>query len=1013
MLRFGLNYKSSADSSTATDLPEYLGPNIRDILQLSRGLSPDKIKQMEPEEIIRLAQGIEQGNRNVSMSARLKALGGSPEAAMKPAIDKPKDPSTVSRIFNLLDVAGAPVRYGIAKAQGAPLYNKSPWGGNGKSKVSGSDIIRYLQDTALGGSTDTAGQRWSRGVGGLATGIATDPVTWLSFGTGAAPKIGGKALSKEGINVLKEAAPLFNQTKNKTEAMKTVKSAIEAAAQRGEQVYETAGTRMFGQKIAPDPFNLIGKGLKKGYGALKEYANPVGAETYGIGRRLAGDVVDTIDDLGKAVSTKFGLPDEYLAMRRTFEDTISSSRQTIKQELRSIFTKPDGTIASKKERIAIARHIDDPKNFTISADLKPVAGAIKKKFSALATDLQSEGLLGGTIENYMAHIIGKDLPKHLRTTNYGGRLSATLSGHQKNRFYKTFAELHGAQTGLKSVTELDSAKILGNYWAIAERAKATKRFLGDVESLSQTTKIGDKALRTQFQEKIGRNLADFTTSQMESNSQFVKAVKDKSGKIIEPERITTIISPKTIKDLPKSVVDDLNRIENPKYVKGFPGYRSAHNAWKTMVTVPNLGFHMRNFGSNQVLSFLNVGKEMLNPKLYWDVGKVLTGGKGKVITRHGLEYSYDDIRRLAQENGVLRGDWGKDVVGEFPNLASRLNLMNVARKLGGTVENEGRMTNFIAHLNRGDSPLEAAKYVDEALFNYSDLSNADRAIKWVIPFWTFMSRHAKLTAKTLVTNPGRITAEIRLGKDIGGAILPGQELSEVDLKALPEFYQEGLKIAKSTDNGTRTEILSGLGLPIEDLENYPIFAGWQRFVEKGLAGRASPLLKLPLELWLNNEGRDFFFGAPLKPGSAIRRPDGTMAYPYTKSYPLLERLPEPVKAWLEYEELPTVKKGEKRYTLNPYKLKELEFWTIAISGLIPKIATPFIFSRYYRDLGKLSDASQSKTGRILDFATGVKTYDLEGAADLKTRAAQRRTGQVGNLLMDALSKEKKRQGIID
>jgi len=957
------------------DMPASYGPTIRDLLTLSRGIKPE----MDTEELTRIANLVGQGKRNITMSQKLQALGGDPEKVMQPATAVKDDPSVIARLFNALDVAGAPVRYGLGKAAGMPLYNKSVYGGDGKSKVQFSDIIRYFQDAALGGSTDTAGQRWARGIGGFAGDVTTDPVSWLSFGAGTGPKIGGKVLSKTGAGIMEKMAPAFNVTKDKKAAMDVVKAALEQAAGKGEKVYATSGTRLFGQKIAPDPFSAMGKGIKSGYSTLKEYANPVNTETMGLTRKLAGKAVSGIEDIGSAISTKFGLDPKYLAMRRLFEDQLNNANLTIKDELTAIFTKADGKIANKKERTAITRYIDDPKNFSITTELQPVATKVKNKFADLAKELQEKGLLENTRQDYIKRIIGDNAPRYLKSKkDISGRLSTSLGGSQKERYYGTIAELFEAQPGLKSLTETDAAKALGKYWTTAEKNKATKQFLDGVQSLSQT---GEGVLKTPFQEKFAGELAEFTP---------------KGGG-------------QTIKDVSVNIAKDLERIDDPKYAKGFWGYRTAHNAWKQMVTVVNPGFHVRNAFSNQVLNSLDVGKEMLNPKLYWDVAKIMTGGQGEVVNRYGMKYTYGEIRNLMKENGVIKAGWGKQenkIPSKLPATLDKFNFLNWGSTVGNKVENEGRITNFLAHLYKGDSALEAAQGVDKALFNYSDLTNADRAIKWVVPFWTFARKSAELMGKTLLTNPGRVTAEIRLGKNVGEAILGGKEVSQEDMRALPDFYKEGLKIARSVGKDDAIQILSGIGLPIEDIENYPIFSGWRRLGEKAI-GRTSPVIKLPLEMVTD---RDFFFGAPLSPGGMIKRPDGTTAVAYTKSYPFMKYMPEAVKTFLEFEEL-SGKDGKPRYTINNLKLKELELYALGLAGAIPQLATPLIFSRYYRDIGKLTDTSKPWTPRLYDFLSGVRKYDLEGSADLRTRAASSQTQQINNLLAPALSKQKKKAGM--
>mgnify|MGYP001566275071 CR=1 FL=1 len=1290
------------------DMPSFLGPTVRNELAIGRGYDPN----MLPDEAMRFLNSLDQASSNITKASTLYTLGGDPEKAMEPAARPETSPSVMQHIFNALDNAmGAPaIRYGIAKAQGAPLYNKSILGGNGKSKVGWSDIIRYVQDTALGGSTNSPGQRWARGAGGFAGDVLTDPMTYTSFGLGSGPKIGAKVLSKEGVNIYKKMAPAFNKATDKKAAMEVISQALEAAASKGEKVYNSPATRLFGQKIGPDPFSALGKGIKSGYSTLKEFSNPVNAKTVGLTRKLAGGLVSGIEDIGAAVSTKFGLEPEYLSARQGFENHINNASLDIKDGLQSIFTKKNGKVANEKELVTILRHIDDPKHFSIAPDLQKVTDDVRSKFAELLKRGQDKGVLGAARTDYIARRIGKDsiIPRWMRGEKEGGRLSTSVGGAKKERHYPTISDLFKAQPGLESITNQNAATALGKYWASLERSIATKDFLDKVKGLSQTVRVGEKGLRTPHQERLASGLTDF---------------KHDSG---------------IITDLPRKVVEDLHRVDNPKYVSGWgplgAAYRAGHNAWKSMVTIVNPAFHARNGVSNQVLSALDVGKEMLNKNLYVDVAKIMAGGKGKIANRYGYEYTYDEIRQLMRENNVIKAGWGRNEGNVKSGLQRAISIshpIEAMSRVGGVVENEGRITNFLAHLYKGDTPEVAAQGVAHALFDYSDITNMDRAIKWVIPFWcvpvsheiltregwkyesdlkigedvltykletgelewgpveekavfdfdgllkkfdtkqsdwlftddhrwptinittqsrsgahyggerrmkrthelntadliprtgdyketesilsprhaailgwvitdgywrvrdwspnscemmvyqspkkhlqeiitllgtkprtphpitgvvcvpvaladikiireyfgsnadlpfivgrlsieaaramwdamykaegstsyrangdihqrafvqdvllhgpimeafqiltilvgkwgnirrrkdrpnacigalsvsnwkfirckeglidvpytgkiwcpktpngtwvmryngvvcitgnTFSRKSAELTARTLITNPGRITGELRLAKNIGGALFGGQEVSQEDLKALPEFYKEGLTIAHvGKDNAI--EILSGLGLPIEDLENYPVFSGTQRFASKALFGRMTPMLKYPMEIYHN---RDYFFGAPLDPTSSIKNPDGTVSRAYSKSYPMLEGLPEAAKAWLEYKKLPD-KDGQPRYTINSLKLKQFEYFVLGVASVIPSLGTPFIFSRYYRDVGKLTDTSKPLAPRILDAFTGIRTYELPGAGTLRTRAAQKQTSQINNLLTDAIYKKKQETGM--
>lgn len=951
---------------------------FKDLQTISEGATQD----LSLEDALKASRAFKAAKGNLSRAETLKALGGNPQEALETTFsDEETSPSGIQKTLHAMDTPGAAVREKLFKFAGMPTYTED--------RLYGSDFVRYLQKQFLGEDTDSFPQKAARGVGGFVVDVATDPFSYLTFGAGAGAKVGGKGLTKAGQKLFTKAASKAEKAGMAGKDAHFVgETIVKGADKAGEKVLKSHGSRFMGQKFAPDPFHHIGKAGGKGLDVLRKFSNPAQTEPLSKMQTIAGDIVDVVENAGRMFSTKFGLSKPYLAIRRGWSSEMGVARSEVEKGIQEIFSLPGGKFASVEERNAILRAVDDPDNFKLPPELEGMASKVRTKFDELGTRLQADDILDTTVDNYMTHIIGQNLPKRFRgRAREGGTLSTGIQEKNKQRYYKTFKDLFDAQPELKNLTEQDAAKALANYWSVAERAISTKRFLNKVKSLS------DPSI-TQYGKKLRLELDDFVSG----------------GTKIE--------------GLPQNIVEDLKRLDSPWQFTSdnlfARGYRNLHKAFKTMVTVVNPAFHGRNFLSNKVLGGMNAGKEMLEPGLWGDVARVLGKGKsgkgmdalfgsGKgVVSKNGVTYSYDEVRDMAKNMGVLKPDWGKDVAGlvEIPKFRDKLNPVKLGGKVGGAIENEGRLTNFIAHLRSGLSPEDAAKAVDEALFDYADLTDFQRQVKWVIPFATFMFKNAALHGKTLVNNPGRIAAQLRSGGAIGETILGGETVKKEDLKALPEYYQEGLRVAREVDNGTAVEVLSGIGLPIEDIMDLPIFSLIEgdlgRAAQKTL-GRVSPVFKLGPEI-LGNV--DFFFGSPLE--GKRKNKDGTVDMPYNKAYPIIKKMPKAIQEYLEFEEYE--RGGEKKYKVNPMQMKKLEAWALGITAFHPALKGA-VFSRYYRDWGKLLDSSKNLDSRLLDFTSGVRVHELPEVGSLKSRAATGRAYQLQELLNQSIGNRKKQLNI--
>ena len=82
-------------------------------------------------------------------------------------------------------------------------------------------------------------------------------------------------------------------------------------------------------------------------------------------------------------------------------------------------------------------------------------------------------------------------------------------------------------------------------------------------------------------------------------------------------------------------------------------------------------------------------------------------------------------------------------------------MLGIGRKLGDAMETNAKLALFIDQLSKGLSPYDAAQVVKKHLFDYTDLTKAERKLKIVVPFYTFTRKNLPLQLKTLIERPDK------------------------------------------------------------------------------------------------------------------------------------------------------------------------------------------------------------------------------------------------------------------
>lgn len=276
--------------------------------------------------------------------------------------------------------------------------------------------------------------------------------------------------------------------------------------------------------------------------------------------------------------------------------------------------------------------------------------------------------------------------------------------------------------------------------------------------------------------------------------------------------------------------------------------------WKTTVTAVRPSFHFRNAQSNAFQNYLDVGSRAINPVFGKKMLDVVNGKEG-THTILGKKYTYEELRDKAVQYGVLdkgffEKDLAKDTItaldGKINPKYNPLNTKEFAvykagRKLGNMVENQARMANFVANLERGKGFQEASEHVNKFLFDYSDLTPFEQNVmKRIVPFYTWLRKNVPLQAEMITSAPYKYLPFVK-----------AVDRLNQDKKNAPNYADSWVQLPYTTKdkNGKEYQIMWNNSLPYNDLGKLTS--------AKDMWGGVTPFIKIPVELIA---GKNIYFG---------------------------------------------------------------------------------------------------------------------------------------------------------
>jgi TfoX/Sxy family transcriptional regulator of competence genes len=753
----------------------------------------------------------------------------SPETVTEPSKPEKQEPKGLLKVLDILQRPNFAIA-GAAKAakEGKPILASAAKGFFGEERNTFTDVLE-----SVGWEPTTTKGKIAKGVTGFALDVLTDPLTYVSFGTLTGI---GKAASKTS-----KLAP--TATKQAQAGQRALIQFMGKEVVKGEKVFEKTGQML-------------------------EYARGTGVG----------------DFLGRTFKSNFrpASVDPEVWQQVVKLKTAAKNVETFKESKAMDLALKTQIMVNK----AVKEHGDEALTKTLTAIEKP------KLIQELPSDLQEIAKISRDYLDELAEvrnwakkgIIGSDDFKYLPHVHKQDFLSDMKSMFGKAKIYKTEIPSDKTREVFKFVD--DSEEVLG----IAKADDLKLKKVGD-EFFDESGKKYNAILPT-VEEKIVEGykmednisallgIAGKRTAQLEKSKIFLDEIKglsvNRSGLdnftkesdalfVKAPELKGFKFNPEIAREIDQVYEKVINPEEINRYVKL---YDTVQNSWKGLATYVNPAFHSRNAVSNMynnalagVKSPKSYGKatiiqaalegEELSPAFSKLIGKTLGDKASKTanetIQKLNIKY-YDDFLKQGLGGGTFFGSDIERTISQRlkPTLFGTTKLggiKKVGQKTGQAVEQNARLAHFIDKVDKGFTPEAAATSVKKHLFDYEELTKAEKEIfKRVVPFYTWTRKNLPLQLENVITKP-RIA--VGLGKGITG-VEKAADTDRVDKKLLPEWLQKATPVIIGEDKGVlKTFKLEGY-LPIGDLARLDI-----QDAKNQLSNMTSPLIKVFPELAWN------------------------------------------------------------------------------------------------------------------------------------------------------------------
>lgn len=486
------------------------------------------------------------------------------------------------------------------------------------------------------------------------------------------------------------------------------------------------------------------------------------------------------------------------------------------------------------------------KNWTPSNEAKQLANLIRPVIDRIGSQEQKAGILDKLRSNYFPHVTNHD-PETMKAIEEFAKKNKDLNGtssaskfNKERKSFQTLAQrdnyIESLEKAIQKETDSDKIKSLQE-----QQKRVADMFDTDVVSaLQRRIKEGTRAKAMKaLQGKLGKYGMMKTLKQGDKSTHIPSGLTEldaSEAKKLGLGEGRHFIHPDVLKGMKR--VDEVFTQEGMNKVVRH--ISAIADIWRPLVTYYKPSHYLNNIIGNSINN-LAAGVKVRD---YRAASKLIKGYRNGKLTESQMK-----IMEEAYKHNVISGGFLYDShptftfsdAGKLEKIAKKVGdnkVIKQVRRLGGELPDDiARLANFVNGMDKYGKVSEAAKQVRTYLFNYNELTNADRTMRVLVPFWNWTKRNVPLQMKLLMENPkfalntGRFLDMFNDGQD--GA----------------DWQKEGgVKIPKSN-------YYKSIPSPVMDLK--------QLLNPREFASGTTPAIKMPIELLMNKK---FYTGKPISYG---------------------------------------------------------------------------------------------------------------------------------------------------
>ena len=726
---------------------------------------------------------------------------------------------------------------------------------SGREKVSGSDIIKNLGVT--GNDLTSKSVRF---VGGLATDVFTDPLTYVPGGaiaTGAKSAISPVAkLATKSLQTAEDALPILKRLREEKiqPTYEATKDALGSIFNRDYKINQTlaGGTNDFLKDVTQQTENsrrIMQEDTLKNIGEAAKNAGGINTGEQ-VGRML--------EDPLKQTQKQYRLLDGSLTDN---EDVIRGMIQGRLNQVRSGSLNNDQLIQTSDEIKKLSSALDNPvetelprvkRELSTDPKIKSAAETLMNQNQSIRQFAQENGININELEGYMTHVwsqeeraLRKNTPKVVKVDQ--GRFgTANPNGKILNpRQLMGSAEDVNEEIGRKFFEP-------NAYFA---SAIGQKRLIDYVHAMKLRREVlSNPDFATKYEQ--GMLIPKDATVIDVNNYRFIKDSNDILEGVAKQDQIG---GQYVVTKAAKRILDRYQKINTDDGINNFlKAMDTVQNGWKRLALF-SAGYHIRNIAGamwNNYASGMDVPSLIkYTTNATEDLRKSILSGSDTALYREFKEQGLGSNNLSAVEFAKAAQEPEQAVMKTVENLSkttkqkikSKLNPLNVfetSREVGDFFDQINRLSLYKYSkdqaikkgLTEEQAIKQAADKVREVQFDYTKLTPTEQQIfARVIPFYRWSRFNIPYQLRAFITDPRR-------AQRLNYIRMERQDETGIDPQNRPDYMNNNFAIPV-TGKGGKGQML-GLNLPIEDLlkTGDPLKLG---------VDSLSPFIKLPIELGTN------------------------------------------------------------------------------------------------------------------------------------------------------------------